>query len=189
MSTLLQKQETDVWMISPDYLLDQAYLVLSNTCMQTTATERSKILDSMSGKCYLFVPQKRPFTTSGFLAESWRTTTLFPAFESKDAEVFSLDLSCLISARKTVESFSADLQTGVEDVFYNIEDDPDHDPGFMISILVVIPESNRDVEHGVYASLGKLMRNNSELLFDLHIVKRRGRQTRQVVPPEFQKVK
>ncbi|MGD0496150.1 MAG: hypothetical protein ABSB28_08935 [Candidatus Bathyarchaeia archaeon] len=187
MSTVLQGQETEVWAISPDYLLDQANLLLSYTCMQVTITD-SKIYDNSSGKCYLFVPQKCPFPTSGLFTESWMTTVLLPTLEFKDVEVLPLDTSCLVSARRAVESFSADLQTNIENVFYNIENDPDHDPGFIIEILVVIPESNRDVEHEVYVSLGKLMRNNSELLFDLHIVKRRGRLTRQVVPPEFRKV-
>ena len=187
MSTVLQGQETEVWTISPDYSLDQANLVLNNTCMQVPIADPSKTFGNTSGKCYLYVPQKWPSSSSGLFTESWATTALFSTFEFKDVEVFMFDTSCLVSARRTVESFSADLQTGVENVFYNIEDDPNHDPGFIIDILVVIPESSRDVEHGVYASLGKLMRNNSELLIDLHIVKRRGRQTRQVVPPEFLK--
>jgi hypothetical protein len=188
MSTVLQTQETKIWGITPDYFLNQANPNLNNGFIREMLTNTYNVYDNTSGICYLFVPQKEAFSTFAFTGV-WIPTAPVTLPEFKNVKLSKLDTSCLASAKRNVESFLADLQTSVEGIFYNVEDDPDHQPGFIICILVVIPESNRDLEHGIYSSLGKLMRNNSKLLIDMHIIKRRGRQTRELVPPEYQEVR
>ena len=93
-----------------------------------------------------------------------------------------------LAASKVAVALRAGLGD-VEGVFYKVEETPRRPPGFIIQILVVIPDSDRDLEYKVYAALGKLMRDNRKLLIDLHIVKRRGREVGGLIPAGFRQAK
>lgn len=191
MSTISQQQETEVWKIPLGYLINQTTPVSMDTCPQATSlqvTDNVFAIPQLTGMMCYAEMQTTFLATSSSFAESWATTTWAPNFETKDVTVSRLDLSGLAFAKELVRSFSADLQDIAEAILYNIEDDPDRPNGFIIEILAVIPESNRESEYRIYGSLGKLMRNNPKVLIDLHIVKRRGRQIKQLIPPEYQEL-
>ena len=187
MSTIVPKHETEVWTSYAGYLMNLANLALNDTCAQITMNDASSILHYTGATCYLLA-QWSSLTPLQPFTESWTTDVWLPLFVARDVKLSSLDSSQLNLSRRLVESFSADLRGIAEAVLYNLEDDPDRPPGFIIEIIAVIPDSDRDSEHKIYAALGKLMRENTKLLIDLHIVKRRGRQIKEVVPPEYQGV-
>jgi hypothetical protein len=64
----------------------------------------------------------------------------------------------------------------VENLYVNVREAYGRTPaGYIIDMRVTIPESNRDVEYSIYAIFRELLRTSSPLLFDLHIIKLRGR--------------
>jgi hypothetical protein len=56
--------------------------------------------------------------------------------------------------------------------------------GYIVDIRVIIPDSNREIEYLVYDAFKDLLRT-SPLLFDLHIIKLKGRKPEEVIPEGF----
>ena len=202
MSELLQMQETEILKVSPVYTIDQKKSVLSTVSGGITTNDYRKMRASKhnifsstryplaSIETNYLLPLEVSITITEPSIDSWTSTVWHLATEEKDVKISStLDSTCLVISKKIVKSFSRDVEKLdiVEDVFYNIEETPERPPGFIIEMLVVIPDSNRDMEYKIYASLGKLMRNNPEMLIDMHIIKRRGRKIKEVIPPEYQR--
>jgi hypothetical protein len=61
----------------------------------------------------------------------------------------------------------------------------DRDPGYVIDLLIVLSERNRESEYNLYDAIGRLMREHNEMLFDFSIVRRKGRPLNQLVPHGF----
>lgn len=61
----------------------------------------------------------------------------------------------------------------------------DRDPGYVIDLLIVLSDSNRESEYNLYGAIGTLMREHNEMLFDFSIVRRKGRPLAQLVPHGF----
>src|SRR4030042_2380231 len=69
-----------------------------------------------------------------------------------------------------------DKMEGTKNIFYHMREEPDHKPiGYVTEIQVAIPDSNSKLEYQIYEAFGELLRTSGPLLFDLHIVKLRGR--------------
>jgi hypothetical protein len=74
----------------------------------------------------------------------------------------------------------------VENLYVNVREAYGRTPaGYIIDMRVTIPESNRDVEYSIYAIFRELLRTSSPLLFDLHIIKLRGRKAEEVIPEGY----
>ena len=72
----------------------------------------------------------------------------------------------------------------VESIMYRVNE-VDHGPGFVIDLLVLTPETTRDVRRSIFTALGGLMRAFPYLLFDFRIVRRRGRSREEIIPEDF----
>lgn len=98
------------------------------------------------------------------------------------------DTRLLLQTDKALESISKALQALSEGFFYNIRSiPPSRAPGFVIDGWVVIPEYDRDLQYKIYKELGDTIRNNPTLLFNIHILARKGRDLSKVLPPGYKK--
>jgi hypothetical protein len=57
--------------------------------------------------------------------------------------------------------------------------------GYIVDVRVIIPDNNRESEYQVYDAFGDMLKMSSPLLFDLHIIKLRGRKIEEVIPEGF----
>lgn len=202
MSELLQMQETRILKVSLPDTMEQKRSAVSIMCGGITVNDYRKMRTSKYNifssspyalaniEVHYLLPLDVLITITEPFTESWTSTVGYLPAQERDINVSStLDLTCLVTSKKIVKSLSRDVEKLgiVEDIFYNIEEVPDRPPDFIIEILVVIPDTDKDMEYKIYASLGKLMRSNPEMLIDLHIIKRRGRKIKEVIPPEYQK--
>lgn len=74
----------------------------------------------------------------------------------------------------------------VEDLYLNLREAYTRTPtGYIIDMLVIIPDSNREIEYQIYDAFGELLSRSSPLLFDLHVIKLRGRRLEDVIPEGF----
>jgi hypothetical protein len=75
---------------------------------------------------------------------------------------------------------------GVEGLYLNMREAHDRTPsGYIADIRVIIPESNRELEYKIYDAFRELLRSSRPLLFDLHIIKLRGRKPEEAVPEGY----
>jgi len=104
------------------------------------------------------------------------------------AKIFSKQMPWLVRTDETLRKFKQriDKIEKVEDLYLNMREAFGRTPtGYIIDMLVMIPDSNRETEYSVYAAFGELLRTSSPLLFDLHIIKLKGRKPEEVIPEGF----
>lgn len=189
--------ETEILKFSPEYSTGHKEHALSDKFGDIPGGEHRKMRASKNNIFYSTLsaqtittdylhPWEASYTEPSI--ESWTLPAWHLSVEKKTVEADSmLDLAFLSISKEVAKSLFRDVKklNAVEEVFYDIEEVPDRPPGFIIRILVVIPESNREIEYRIYDALGKLMRKNRAMLIDLHVVKRRGREIKEVVSPKY----
>lgn len=201
MSTLLQMKESEHLKFSPEHSAGHKENTLENKAGDIARYDYRKMRPSKYNIFHSTIfgqaittsylcPWELSYTEPSF--ESWTALSwnLSTAGETVKAP-FMLDLECLSISKKVVSSLFGRIKrlSAVESVFYSLEETPDRPPGFILEIIVVIPESNRETEYKIYNALGELMRNNPKMLMDLHIVKRREREVEEVIPPEYIRIR
>lgn len=195
MSEFIQMSETGLFKISPEYSIDRKEYTLIDKFGDIPGGEHRKMRVFKNNIFYSTLSRRT--TTTNYLhpweisytepsIESWIFPFWYMSVEEKTVDSI-LDSAFLSISKELVTSLFRDVKklNAVEDVFYNLEEVPDRPPGFIIEIITVIPESNREIEYKIYDALGKLMRDNPKMLIDLHVVKRRGREIKEVIPPEY----
>lgn len=104
--------------------------------------------------------------------------------------VLSDKLLWLVKTEKALRSFKERIDE-IEEIrgfFYNIRETRNRTPaGYITDIQVVIPDSNRKIEYQIYDAFGELLRTSNSLLFDLHIVKLKGRKLEEITPEGFRR--
>lgn len=106
------------------------------------------------------------------------------------ASVLSQRLQWLVRTESALQSFRKriDKLREVRGIFYSLRETPTRTPsGYITDILVVLPESNREVEYKIYDAFGELLRKFNFLLFDLHILKLRKRELYKIIPEGFRR--
>lgn len=101
--------------------------------------------------------------------------------------IFSKQMPWLVKTEETLRRFkqSIDKIEKVNDLYLNIREACGRTPtGYIIDMRVIIPDMDRKIEYSVYAAFGELLRT-SPLLFDLHIIKLKGRKPKEVIPEGF----
>jgi len=198
MQELPQIYEKMLVRIQPEHVTDNIECIFSSNFSDTAVRTSRKMRAS---KYNIFVSSVSAQTTTishpcswkpQFIESetySWTPRTWFVYPLKQDLRIDStFDVKLLADARDMMRSLFEEVEklNVVESAFYNFEP-VDRPPGFIIEILVVIPESNRETEYKIYYVLGELMRRNRKMLIDLHIVKRRGREIKNLIPTEFQR--
>lgn len=102
-------------------------------------------------------------------------------FPIKDTQILSQTDRALGSLYERIKALN-------EGIFCNIRAiPPSRPPGFVIDGWIVIPEYERDLESKIYKELGNLIRNNPNLLFNIHIIARKGRELSKILPEDFRR--
>ncbi|MCW3985431.1 MAG: hypothetical protein NWE91_03345 [Candidatus Bathyarchaeota archaeon] len=94
----------------------------------------------------------------------------------------------LVKTKEALGNFSKAIYKirGIDGLYFNIREAYDRTPsGHITDIRVIIPESNRDIEYKIYDAFGELLRRSRPLLFDLHLIKLRGRKPEEVIPKGY----
>lgn len=102
--------------------------------------------------------------------------------------VLANKMSLLVKTEKVLRSFKKMIYNieGTDGLYLNMREAHDRTPlGYITDIRVVIPDSNRELEYRIYDAFSELLRTSSSLLFDLHIIKLRGRRVEEVIPKGF----
>ena len=108
------------------------------------------------------------------------------------SSVFAERLSWLKKTEKALRSFKEDTDKikGVEGLFISMREAHNRTPsGYITDIRVTIPDSNRELEYRIYGAFRELLKTSHPLLFDLHLVKLRGRELEEVLPKGFWRYK
>lgn len=103
-------------------------------------------------------------------------------------EVLSRQMPWVVKTEKALQSFKErmDKVKETKGLYLNIREAQRRTPsGYITDIRVIIPDSNREIEYQVYDAFGELLRTSSPLLFDLHIIKLRGRKLEEAIPDGF----
>lgn len=117
----------------------------------------------------------KPFEALNEASKNWKKL-----FSDKNPWLIKTD-SALTVFKKNLESI-----TGITGIYLNLCEVHNRTPsGFVTEILVVIPESNRELENHIYETFRLLLATNDSLLFEPHITKLRGREIIEVVPESF----
>jgi len=117
-----------------------------------------------------------------------RPFIIFTARTKFWAKIFSKQMPWLVRTEETLREFKQriDQIQKVEDLYLDLRDAHGRTPtGYIIDMRVIIPESDRETEYSIYAAFGELLRTSSPLLFDLHIIKLKGRKREEAVPEGF----
>lgn len=104
------------------------------------------------------------------------------------SKIISEKLPWLVKTEKALRVFKEriDRIEGIQALYLNMREAHGRTPSdFITDIRVMIPDSNRDLEYRIYAAFGEFLRTSRPLLFDLHIIKLRGREPEEVVSEEF----
>lgn len=64
---------------------------------------------------------------------------------------------------------------------------PVRQPGYVIDGWIVIDNYDRELEHKIYKELGEIIRNNTNLLFNIRIIARKGRTVDSLLPKQYRK--
>jgi len=101
--------------------------------------------------------------------------------------ILSKAMPWLMKTEKALEDFRErmDKIKNTKELYLNIREAYGRTPaGYIVDIRVIIPDSNRETEYSIYDAFKELLRTSS-LLFDLHIIKLRGRKPEEVIPEGF----
>lgn len=94
----------------------------------------------------------------------------------------------LMETEKVVKVFEGKVARieNVRGLYLNIREAYGRTPmGYIVDLRVIIPDSNRETEYRVYDAFGDLIKTSNKLLFDLHIIKLRGRRLEEAIPEGF----
>lgn len=81
---------------------------------------------------------------------------------------------------KPLKTLYKSISTEMDGLFYHIEKVPERKPGFILHLLIIVPNKNYEDERKIYKEIGSLMRNFSNYLFDFSVVRRDGRQLSEI---------
>lgn len=98
---------------------------------------------------------------------------------------FSKQMPWLVKTEENLREFKQRIDNigRIENLYLNIREAHGRTPsGYIMDIRVTIPDANREVEYSVYEAFRQLLAASSPLLFDLHIIKLKGRKAAEVVP-------
>lgn len=97
-----------------------------------------------------------------------------------------LDTRQLLRIEEVLSSFHNHIGNVevVERLLYKLRT-VDRPPGYVVDLCIITRRSSRDSEYLIYDALGTLMRQNKGMLFDFHIIRRRGRAFNQVIPQGY----
>lgn len=73
------------------------------------------------------------------------------------------------------------------DFYYGIREVENRPPGYVIDLMIVIPDSNRELEYQIYSALRDLTKEYVDLLFNFRIIRRRGRPLNEIIPEGYQR--
>jgi hypothetical protein len=102
--------------------------------------------------------------------------------------ILSRAMPWLVKTEKALQDFGEriDKIKNTRELYLNIREAYGRTPaGYIVDIRVIIPDSNREIEYLVYDAFKDLLRTSSSLLFDLHIIKLKGRKPEEVIPEGF----
>jgi len=68
----------------------------------------------------------------------------------------------------------------IDGLFYHVEKVPHRGLGYIIHLLIVVPKKNYEVEGRIYKEIGSLMREYPDYLFDFSLVRKDGRDIREI---------
>jgi hypothetical protein len=94
----------------------------------------------------------------------------------------------LVKTEKALQNFKERIGKikNTRELYLNLRQAYGRTPaGYIVDIRVIIPDGNRETEYQVYDVFGELLKMASPLLFDLHIIKLRGRKLEEVIPEGF----
>lgn len=99
-----------------------------------------------------------------------------------------LDTRQLLRIEEVLSSFHSEIGNAevFERLLYNFRE-VDRSPGYVVDLCIITRRSSRDSEYLIYDALGTLMRENKNMLFDFHIIRRRGRAFNQITPEGYTK--
>lgn len=98
------------------------------------------------------------------------------------------DVRLLSQTDKALEFLCRRTEAMTEGLFYNISSiPPSRAPGFVIDGWLVIPEYDRELEYKIYKELANTIRNNPNLLFNIHVIARKGRDVDKILPKNCKK--
>lgn len=103
-------------------------------------------------------------------------------------KIISEKLPWIVTTENAVRGFKEriDKIEGVQALYLNMRGAHGRTrSGFITDMRVMIPDSNRDLEYRIYEVFGDLLRTSRPLLFDLHIIKLRGRKIEEGIPEGF----
>lgn len=104
------------------------------------------------------------------------------------SKIISERLPWLAKTEEALRSFKGKIEKirEAKGIYLKLREAYDRTPaGYITEIRIVIPDSNRNVEYQIYESFGELLREPNALLFDLHIIRLRGRELEEAVPEGF----
>lgn len=98
------------------------------------------------------------------------------------------NVEILLQIDKALASLYRRTKVLAEDLFYDIRSvPPSRSPGFVIDGWIVIPKYDRSLERSIYKELGDVIRSNPNLLFNIHLVARKGKDFSEALPENYQK--
>lgn len=103
-------------------------------------------------------------------------------------EILSGKIPWLRKTEELLKNFEQRLDKvgEIRGLYLNIREATGRTPsGYATEIRVIIPDSNRELEYKIYDAFRELLTVSEPLLFDLHIVKQRGRKVEEFMPKEF----
>jgi hypothetical protein len=102
--------------------------------------------------------------------------------------ILSKAMPWLLKTEKALQDFRERMGKikNTRELYLNIREAYGRTPaGYIVDIRVIIPDSNRETEYQVYDAFGELLEMANRLLFDLHIIKLKGRKLEEVIPEGF----
>ena len=98
------------------------------------------------------------------------------------------DTQLLLQTDKALESISKKVEALSEGLFSKIRSiPPSRTPGFVIDGWIVVPKYDRDLEYKIYKELGNVIRNNPNLLFNIHVIAKKGRELSEILPKGYRR--
>lgn len=98
------------------------------------------------------------------------------------------DVKFLAQTDKALDFLNRRIETLTEGIFYNLRSiPPNRAPGYVIDGWIIIPEYDKDTEYKIYKELGSVIRDNTNLLFSIHIIARKGRDLGKIIPRDYKR--
>jgi len=104
------------------------------------------------------------------------------------SKIISEKLPWVVVTEKALRGFKKEIDKidGIEGLYINLREAYNRTPsGYIVDILVFVPDCKREKEYLIYDTFGELLRTGKPLLFDLHLIKLRGRKLEGVIPKGF----